>query len=782
MPFSEQTEPFIQSIPPDEDGGEPRKFRGVNLLIDPRRISEDELVLAKNIFPVSPEILSHRGSMQPFGCMVANPTDGVNPYLPVNSYIPPLAGTYAVVWASRNVAAGQNTVIWAGNPQPLGAATSSTLPGVVTTRKPGFCSFIHQVFVALGDPYNAHAGLKITAGGIAVFNFLDAAGSTLTPVGASAKAPQVMSPYRDMMTYANFGAGFESYLLISDGLSSSSTVSSANRPYTVAPTGGGLFSRALQVGGQRDTDAIVAMKEVMLTAVGGPPQSGLLILKERTAYLLTGTPNPSTDTTDLPSGTVQIVQVAYNCGCSSPETVVTTPYGTIWAGQDDVWLFQYGQAPIRVGSKIRSVLQRTPAAFRYRWHAGYFNGIYRLALDSSSSVNDDSPCGEQWWLDLRYGPPTGGPEVQPHEDAMWWGPMVFKFITAKSGATQTGTRNMCQEDRNDFTSPYLMGIEFGFDDLSGTKTDDVMLVYYDNPNGRDESSQQAASAVGTTPTPNSLNDFDWAVQPAGTEIAGDIITKEYDLGDPRAQKLIQGVEASINVTDNVIITVNYFQDTIVAATDLHQIGGLDQLVDVDNSAGSIIVSRKMQGVQSFPAARVIGTTFQLEIQDYQFGGVYIVKGVNDSLVWVNVGGNKYYQVFINPGIYASWNAVLNALVAAMHTADSSFNYTHGLSGNAFTITISGGTWYPAFQSLDLNAIPPGAGQPNLNSAPSSVFRPGVWLFNRMGFTTTGGVTGTGTGLTGTTITAAHSVPNAVLPQWQLSGLAMNVLPFPRRPT
>ena len=88
-----------------------------------------------------------------------------------------------------------------------------------------------------------------------------------------------------------------------------------------------------------------------------------------------------------------------------------------------MWLFPQGQGiPFRVGSYIRAVLKETPAAQRYLWHAAYHDGFYRLAVISpGQGPNDNSPCGEQWWLDLRDGPP------RPHEEARWYGPMIYKF-------------------------------------------------------------------------------------------------------------------------------------------------------------------------------------------------------------------------------------------------------------------------------------------------------------------------------------------------------------------
>lgn len=687
---------MIQGIPPN---GAP--WRGVNLLLDPRKIGDDELVLAQNAVPARPRILGQRGAIT-FGGYInaALPTAGY----PVAAEVVPFNGVAFGVAAFRNVGSGYTTKLstFARNVSP-----ATTDLNVVTDKKPSFAFMDQSVFVAPGHPFNAGAVMVAigAANGFPAFAtnpfYAGASGGTTasamnTPATDGYFAPQVVAAYNDRLVYGNFGPGLEGQILFSDSFSKSTFTGTSvpKIPLTVGLSDAGAFARALLIGGSRDGDRIVAMKEIMLTAVGTVPQKALLILKEYSTWLLTGEPNQTTDDTSKlpPLGDVKIARVAFNCGCASPETVVTTPYGTIWAGPDDVWMFQYGQIPLRIGSKIRPALLRTPASMRYRWHAAYHNGFYRLAIDSAGAgVTDDSPCGDQFWLDLREGPPQGQADVEIQSNAQWWGPQQFAFMTDTAGDYQQGTRNMFTETRAN-EPPALYGVEPGI----ASNTNFNNIVVYDAPNARDSSSAQLDS-----PTPV------YASLDVASLIIPKIETKEFDGGDPMVDKILNALEVNMWVSIDKILKADFIMDG-GATVDTQAIGVTQYgfASDVDGFGSAITHQTQARVINANPNTRDIGKTFRIRL--YPSSAYDVVVDANDTFLFVTQDPTDH--LFVNavkvaPGAY-TLSGYLTALVAAMNTASpgASFSYTIALANLSIKTNTSGYRWYPVFQGTAL--VPP----------------------------------------------------------------------------
>ncbi len=286
-------------------------------------------------------------------------------------------------------------------------------------------------------------------------------------------APFLAANYKGRVVYGNFG---------SDGDRGSTCVfSDYDEPLVIGNSA--LTDRNFIVG-SRDGDKLTALHTVMMSAAGTPAQTGVLALKTYSAYLLVGEPT-ETDDVDY-FGSLQINKLSSNAGCVAQGSIVDTPYGTIWCGPDDVWFLPFGSVPIPIGRKLRPLLKAQPVSQRFRIHAVYADGFYRLALFSpGQGPNYDAPLGEQWWLDLRGGPP------ESYKDARWFGPQVFKVagtLATERAAdmTVTGTSYMATDQRPG-ANRVLYGAQAGLvpNGTVGDPEGPTALVTYDNPNARD---------------------------------------------------------------------------------------------------------------------------------------------------------------------------------------------------------------------------------------------------------------------------------------------------------
>lgn len=762
------------AIPPN---GMP--WRGVNLLLDPRRIGDDELTLAQNIAPMSPRVLGLRGAMEYNAFVnVAEPTYGY----PITAFVVPFLGIAFGTMASRNVGSSFNTKL---STFGLNVSPNTTDLGVVTSRKPGFAFIDQNIFVAPGYPFNVGAVMVAigSPAGFPAFNTnpfyagsvaATSASAMNTPMVDNYYAPQVVAGYNDRLVYANFGPGLENQILFSDSFSKSTFTgpSVAKIPLTVGIQGAGAMARAILIGGSRDGDRIVAMHEIMLTQIGGTPQKALLVLKEYSAWLVTGEPNQTTDdTTKLPPlGNLNIVRISYNCGCSSPETVVTTPYGTIWAGFDDVWMFQYGQAPQRIGSKIRPALLRTPASMRYRWHAAYHNGFYRLAIDSAGAgIMDDTPCGDQFWLDLREGPPQGSSDLQIQNSCMWWGPQQFVFMRDVEGDYQQGTRNMFTETRAG-EPPALYGIE----PAVNTNLNRLSVVIFDAPNARDSASNQLDS-----PTPV------YAALDAASLIIPKLETKEFDGGDAMLDKLVEAVELNLwNSIDKIIQTDFIMDGGAVVDSQQKGIAQLGFATDVDGFGTALTHQTHAHTVFANAGARNLGKTFKLRI--YGSNAYDIVAGANDSFIFVtqNPSDNLFVNlVTIAAGRY-TLSGLLTAIVAAMNAASPNalFTFTIVTANISIQTTASSYRWYPVFQGTALGSPITIGTTGGVVSSASTYAAVQYRSSRKVGAMLNIDTSTDGTSLNGITVASRGSVFLNSAAIWEFGSIGIRVGVLKRRPT
>lgn len=250
--------------------------------------------------------------------------------------------------------------------------------------------------------------------------------------------PKLGCAYQGSAVYANLGSGFEKSLMFADAVyptgmtvagTDSITAPLAPEVISYYPLYGMVPSNFLTsqwfidlAGGEGST--ITGLAEIMLSSVGTPVQTALLVLTEYDAFICTGRPVASTDVASANKlGTFVSNKVNYRVGCAAHATIQRTPSGVIWASKDEVWLLTVGSSPVPIGTYLRTRLRELPLEATYLWHAVYEDvGVYRLIVVTNMSVDADgnpTPIYEEWWLDLRDGMPRHAGE------AVWYGPMVY---------------------------------------------------------------------------------------------------------------------------------------------------------------------------------------------------------------------------------------------------------------------------------------------------------------------------------------------------------------------
>lgn len=617
---------------------------GVNLLDDPRRIRDDECVYAKNLVPFTKGLLGKRPGSRMLGT------------LPSASYQGKVVAIAQAPFTGANYV--QINKFETGFHILLTDLGTSYVDIEIVLRQiayaPALVGYLRKMYVFPGYPCTTNY-------------VVDQVGVTESPFLGTNNgiSPAVACVYRNRLVYGNFGPGFESRLLFAD-------------PYNPMLVGNDVLAangRSFDIGPD-DGDRIVALVEVTQTAVGSPASSVLLILKENSAYILSGEPNYTTDTSELLGDTI-ISKISYDCGCSSAQTVKTTPFGTLWAGKDDVWFFAAGSLPVRVGSNIRPVLEASPASMRWQWHAEYFGGFYRLALFApGQSPNDKANLAEQWWLDLRDGV----------ELIRWWGPQIYNSNNLDSGtgllvAGEPGLQFMFQA-KAPGSSARLLGVT-GYTAASAVGSTSTFLLELDASEPRDGGLDHALPSYATP-------DITWSDN-MGTEVLYELKTKEYDFDSPYFNKLLRGVKVdfwtSITQYLKAAVILNGQPSSAAELSAVVETSGL--IMDADQVETEI--GRTFQEKYLIDSdTNLVGKTIQLKFYD-EAG--YVISDSNNALaIFVAAPVFLYYTATLTNGHYATLKDLLDHLCARILAA-TGLNATHdvlgaGPSNRSTTITIN----------------------------------------------------------------------------------------------
>lgn len=550
-----------------------RPYMGVNLLEDPSLLKEDEAVRTENLCYLPSGEFGKRLGIGP--TTIRTVDGGVANNLLIPSF--ERAGVDAIFTTTTMSGVtedGRQTVLVVGGGVSLGGLTAA----VATPRRPMLVEVGDLVFVALGGALTQNKIVTrpfIGSDGIAVTNF------SFAGTGNSELYPGVIIPYRQRVAYFNFGSGFENFGVMSDNRNLATSV---NQNFETV--GNSAKSTRSFIVGSRGGDRIVGGTEIALAEVGTPNSSALLVLREYSAYLLTG---ELAQTTDAGSyfGDLEVNRINIDCGCASNETITNTPYGVFWAGHDDVWFLQEGRTPIAVGTKIRPALTASPAADRWQWFAAYHDGIYRLAIQSPNGVDL-----EQWWLDLRNGVPRN------FREARWFGPMTYKWQRLQDSAGQTGCFTMAPERRANRPSALYTVLPVTAPSFGGDPTQNCGLVQYDTTAGHDRSLQVTQGvpifAGGLVRTGGNLvtATFD-ALNPHGFE-TGDIVNLDnLNLANiegnfPAGQFVIT------RISDLVFTYVNIGANVTSGITHSFRKEGVSSFATVaDASIQTMLISREL---------------------------------------------------------------------------------------------------------------------------------------------------------------------------------------------
>lgn len=669
---------------------------------------------------------------------------------PVSAVVSPVAdSTYDVFSISRPVSGTAGLILLASQ-LGIGVGTATTLP--FWHKRPWTFAWNRQFYVLPG-PYAQWIPSALAQAPLYVTN-LPSSSAVATYFGGTGNEgfyPSVVCAYKQRLVYANFGLGYENSISFTDNYSATTIANDAL-------AGNSRGNIALVSG--NDGDEIVGMVEVMLTGVGDPAQSALLILRRfGNPFLLTGEPEQSSGT---PASTLDIKRISINAGCAGPYTIAKTPVGIVWAGQDDVWGFGAGQVPVKIGTKIQPEMANTPPEHQAMWTGVYHNGFYRLAIwGEGQPIGVGNAPGNQWWLDLRDGLPNNW------EAAKWWGPQQYLGGAAADTAPVPQTWVMFPETRAGKQSKlyYADYTEGG----SGATT--VIGEYGLGNDSRDLTSPVVAIA-----------DADY-VDP---EITCEIVTKEYDVA-PTYEKGSDGVRLTVRPDNFCGLEL----DIVTDAGDQSQT--VDKLVvpgqfqvNKDNLDTGLITNVKPCAVSLYAEAgnRPVGQTFQFRIRDV--AGYVIEEGVNDTLI-VRI------NIETSPGIYTpyTWLATIadgnytrNELIDALTTAINAAR----IAGPVWTIS----SYTPLEWEIDntptncravLIAITPLVDEPSGITPTDGQVLSSMRLIAMLGFAYNSlphngvvGSLGTISNLTATDTMFRKAVSN-----YDIWGISANIEVFPREP-
>lgn len=741
---------------------------GVNLLSDPLRISDNECVKLKNLYPNAAGKMAKR--LGP--AYYARNETGMDQsnYLPLNFFFPKFHPGGMILLSYDTTT--RLMYLSAGDVNVAGWGAGVTLPEAPPFYRPQMMEFGGKVLIALGTVDAAGIGvyevsdvdglLTISASPI---TFLDSDGNSLSP--------RALAAYQGRVVYMNFGPKYNDLVVFADadlpykinsgdidtdaGLITSRTIIVDTDPHTL---------RVRQMAG----DSIIGASDMVVSPEGSPDEEALLLLGGHTAIVMPGTPLetdqiPNASAGETYAGTLAPKRVNFPCGCVSPDTIVRTPMGIIWATWDDVWAIDVGGIPHRIGTKLRPALSAGQPLCRYWWHAAYHHGTgsYRLAIVSGEQFPDTSSgliveaCRDQWWVDLRFGIPPDA------TTAHWFGPQQYRMQqVAQNAPAFPGTFYMRTEEREGAPARSLaVHVMNDYPTFAGTRI--PVVVELDRTTGYD-----LAVVIGTAADHSEI----LANEMNANEISYEIITKEYSFDSPMSDKIFERAEMMLWSSDvleqRMEVIVDGGRDTDTQAVQLDQTGFV---AGVDLLGSRLTHEYQMIAMNPDGDKRMTGKILQFRF--YDVAGVPVPEnGINSGVMMADLLGDAIITAIpIPPGFYASTNAFIFALITAMNAAliftREGFIFTYGTNGsNIFRITETfyHGEWA---WTMDLGDNPP-----------SEDIRRSKKVAGLLGFPTDLNLDDVGTGI----IAATLATPIVVSPQVEIAGIVIRAYHFNRRPS
>lgn len=710
--------------------------RGINLFNRPRDLEDGELVRSKNLYPKFPGKLATRPSSVRWPVLTPYAL-GAN--TPIGMHFLPVTAPAWLVLFQRGALYGTPTFMSVYQDPSSSVPVASSSFGCVTRYVPASIAYQDRLYAFGGPDSNCNGKILQKNAVSGLLEIVDLAFSTAGNVNLR---PAVVGIYQDRFAYANLGPGFESALVFADRLNPAAIVANAL-------TGDYLLINP------NDGDRIVGLVELLQTG-GAPANASFLVLKEFSSYLLTG---QSLRSDGSGTDTLRVNRMPVNAGCASSNTICVTPFGTLWAGPDDVWIFPEGQLPYRVGTKISPVLKGDAPNVRYRWHAVFHDGFYKLALHApGQGAGDDDACGEQYWLDLRSGPP------QSWKDAQWWGPQIFTIATgdaSPSPQSRLGTQCMAVDSRPG-SNRQLWSADTPIPSSGAYTT----LLSLDG-----SASHDYVDATGSTL--EYPNRWDYSYDPQGLEINTEIITREIStlstqqgmVADATQEKGLHGAEVDLHTSMNGLLAWYWILNggTTMSAEQTAEMlrqGGFAL------GAGALDVNRL--ATEDIPVAldpapsRVVGRTIQLKIANKPG---YYVDSTNDFFemdVEVSAGVFVHYSASLTHGYYTDSDALAAHISIKMGAA---------MPGKLFVLFAAAGTFIMTLRILVGGiSIRFGSTWATINQAKTRI------IANLLGFTAfdSGGYSGA------SSLQATEGVWLKECPLLEFDGLVLHFYTIPRR--
>lgn len=445
---------------------------GVNLIVAPKALRDDQLANGKNCWPVLDGQLAKREPMVAERLMIS---DGAV-YIPLTMFRPDATTGFEFIIHFTNLSGVEGIAAGTFHNESFGSFIVQYLPERPDKYRPVVFVNYNGAVIAVVAGMEGFYQLVKNGNGVWVwsrcyFNYDDyfrSIGSmapSIQPQAINVK-PKVACVYRGRMHYFNFGPGMENWMVVADRSDYQLSTADYSRqiqlpistqigPDVLAANGRHFVFAAIQ------GEEILAAEECALNGVQGGLETALLIRTNKSAIICTGELAESTDdgtTFNSYLGDFRALKINFDCGVFGAYATCRAPNGTFWANQDDVYVIYDGEPrPRAIGTNIRPALQAVPPNLRRMVHMAYAGGAVYLSIPSPDSTNEIELVVHHWRLDLRpWG--DGGPNARPSgpNEASWWGPMDYVGAQALGGSA-TGRLGTCIVERDQT----LYGMFFG---------------------------------------------------------------------------------------------------------------------------------------------------------------------------------------------------------------------------------------------------------------------------------------------------------------------------------
>lgn len=454
---------------------------GVNLLVDPRAVRDDQLAGAENCWPTVEGLLAKRQAVTFERLAVKFPS---REYHPIALFTPdPTTGFQFVLHYADGSGNEWLTAGTFDNSDEADCPTIQVAAGAPMSYRPMSFANYRGVVVAVGAGNEGFYQLtRATGAGTwawhhVSFNWVAYDAASTQPQAISV-LPQCVGVYRDRLVFANFGTGMGNWMVMADrsgpwAYSGSPDDSHRDNVPLWSQIGPDVLAsngRHIEIGVLQG-QSIQAVEEVSTASVSSALQSACLIRTQTKANLAVGEISESTDNGTTYSsylGDWQPAKVNIDAGIAGPHARCEGPNGVFWASGEDVYaLYDGAPKPVIIGTNIRPALRACPHSYHKFWHMAYADGAVYLSVATQNSSDELNLAVQHWRLDIR---PTGdGDETAKPmgpANARWWGPMDYEFmpfldvgLTGAMGACIVAPRGRIDQDT-------VYGLFFGAGDNS----------------------------------------------------------------------------------------------------------------------------------------------------------------------------------------------------------------------------------------------------------------------------------------------------------------------------